>query len=107
MRNKPLIRIVSSIRFSRASREAFAHALKIARQAKAELEMVPVERPNRDSELERFPRVRPLLARGRVLPLTSTREDVALTVIIAPREARSAYILSLLRGRVLLCARIK
>jgi hypothetical protein len=45
----------SSIRFSRASREAFAHALKIARQAKAELEMVPVERPNRDSELERFP----------------------------------------------------
>ena len=40
---EPLIRILHPSDFSKASRGAFAHALKIALQSKAELEIVHVE----------------------------------------------------------------
>ncbi len=79
--SKPLLRIVHPSDFSRASAEAFAHALKIALQAQAELEIVHVERHKIGSDAavhwSEFPSVRALLARWKILPLSATREDVA------------------------------
>jgi len=86
---KPLIRIVHPSDFSRPSREAFAHALKIALQSKAELEIVHVA-PHEIGGAEYihwsdFPGVRAMLARWKILPLTAAREDVARTGLRAKK----------------------
>ena len=47
---EPLIRIVHPSDFSKSSRVAFAHALKIALQSNAELELVHVQRHKIGSE---------------------------------------------------------
>jgi len=78
---EPLIRIVHPSDFSEASRVAFAHALKIALQSKAELEIVHVQ-PHRigeekDVHWTDFPDVRVTLARWNILPATAKPEEVA------------------------------
>ena len=77
----PLIRIVHPSDFSKSSEMAFAHALKIALQSKAELELVHVQRheigSERDVHWTDFPGVRTTLARWKILPLDAKPEDVA------------------------------
>ena len=79
----PLIRIVHPSDFSQASRVAFAHALKIALQSKAELEIVHVDRHRSGNENDvhwtDFPGVRATLARWNILPAAAKPEDVAKT----------------------------
>ena len=79
----PLIRIVHPSDFSQASRVAFAHALKIALQSKAELEIVHVHRHRSGNEDDvhwtDFPGVRATLARWNILPAAAKAEDVART----------------------------
>ena len=69
---QPLIRIVHPTDFSRSSRLAFAHALKLALQSKADLELVHVKRhkigDEKDVQWSDFPGVRATLARWKVLP---------------------------------------
>jgi nucleotide-binding universal stress UspA family protein len=80
---EPLIRVLHPSDFSRPSRVAFAHALKIALQSKAELEIVHVERhkvgSDRDVHWTEFPGVRATLARWKVLPAGAKVEEVAKT----------------------------
>jgi nucleotide-binding universal stress UspA family protein len=67
--------------FSRASHAAFAHALKIALQAKAKLDIMHVERhlsPEKPYWLD-FPGVRATLTRWGVLAAGVRREEVAKT----------------------------
>jgi nucleotide-binding universal stress UspA family protein len=77
----PLIRIVHPSDFSRASMVAFAHALKIALQARAELEIVHVGRhklgSDKDIHWTDFPGVRATLARWKVMPVDAGPEQVA------------------------------
>ena len=79
--SEPLIRIVHASDFSRSSRVAFAHALKIALLSKAELELVHVERHKIGSEKDvhwtEFPGVRATLARWGILPAEARPEEVA------------------------------
>jgi len=81
--DEPLIRILHPSDFSKASRVAFAHALKIALQSKAELEIVHVERhklgSDRDVHWADFPGVRATLARWKILPAGAKLEEVAKT----------------------------
>lgn len=78
---EPLIRIVHPSDFSKSSGMAFAHALKIALQSKAELELVHVQRheigSGTDVHLTDFPGVRATLARWNILPADAKPEDVA------------------------------
>ena len=78
---EPLIRIVHPSDFSKSSRVAFAHALKIALQSKAELELVHVQRHEIGSEEDfhwtDFPGVRATLARWKILPVDAKPQDVA------------------------------
>ena len=80
---EPLIRILHPSDFSKASRVAFAHALKIALQSKAELEIVHVERHKigneKDVHWTEFPGVRATLARWNILPTGAKIEEVAKT----------------------------
>ncbi len=80
---EPLIRILHPSEFSKASRVAFAHALKIALQAKTELEIVHVERHKvgRENDIHwiEFPGVRETLARWNILPAKASAEEVAKT----------------------------
>jgi nucleotide-binding universal stress UspA family protein len=100
----PLIRIVHPSDFSRSSQLAFAHALKIALQSKAELELVHVQRHKIGSEKDNhwtdFPAVRATLARWKILPVDAKHEDVAnlglrvkkvLNTEIDPLEAMVNY----------------
>jgi len=77
---EPLIRILHPSDFSKSSRVAFAHALKIALQSKAELELVHVQRHNigsqKDVHWADFPGVRATLARWKILPAGAKAEDV-------------------------------
>ncbi len=79
----PLLRIVHPSDFSQSSRVAFAHALKIALQSKAELEIVHVERHRIGNETDihwtDFPGVRATLARWNILPAGAKAEEVAKT----------------------------
>ena len=79
----PLIRIVHPSDFSRSSRVAFAHALKVALGSKAELELVHVQRHKIGSEKDihwsEFPGVRATLARWGILPAGARPEEVAKT----------------------------
>ena len=78
---KPLMRIVHPSDFSKSSRVAFAHALKIGLQSKAELELVHVQRHKIGSEKDvhwtDFPGVRATLARWKILPADAKPQDVA------------------------------
>jgi nucleotide-binding universal stress UspA family protein len=78
---EPLIRILHPSDFSKSSRVAFAHALKIALQSKAELELVHVQRhkigSQKDVHWADFPGVRATLARWKILPAGAKPEDVA------------------------------
>ncbi len=78
---EPLIRIVHPSDFSKSSRVAFAHALKIALQSNAELELVHVQRHKIGSEKDvhwtDFPGVRATLARWKILPADAKPQDVA------------------------------
>jgi nucleotide-binding universal stress UspA family protein len=80
---EPLLRILHPSDFSRASRIAFAHALKIALLAKAELEIVHVQPHRIDSEKDvhwsEFPGVRSTLARWNILLADAKFEEVAAT----------------------------
>lgn len=80
---EPLLRILHPSDFSRASRIAFAHALKIALLAKAELGIVHVQPHRIDSEKDvhwtEFPGVRSTLARWNILPADAKVEEVATT----------------------------
>ena len=78
-----LMRIVHPSDFSEASETAFAHALKIAVQSRAELELVHVE-PHRlgnetDVHWADFPAVRATLARWKLSSSDPRSEDVAGT----------------------------
>ena len=79
----PLMRIVHPSDFSRLSQVAFAHALKIALLAKAELEIVHVHGhkigKEQDVHWSDFPGVRETLARWQVVPPSATREEVDRT----------------------------
>jgi nucleotide-binding universal stress UspA family protein len=101
---EPLIRIVHPSDFSKSSRVAFAHALKIALQSKAELELVHVQRHEIGSEKDvhwtDFPGVRATLARWKIMAADAKPEDVAklglrvkkvLTAETEPLEAMVAY----------------
>lgn len=78
--DKPLVRIVHPSDFSKASGVAFAHALKLALQSNAELELVHVQ-PHRtgnekDVHWSDFPGVRATLARWRILPENADHAEV-------------------------------
>jgi nucleotide-binding universal stress UspA family protein len=79
----PLLRIFHPSDFSKASEVAFAHALKLALESKAELEIMHVARHLADSEGDvhwtDFPGVRATLARWGILPIDASREEVAKT----------------------------
>ena len=78
---EPLIRILHPSDFSRASRIAFAHALKLALKSRAELEIVHVEphklSNQKDVHWSEFPGVRATLARWQILPADTRPEAVA------------------------------
>jgi nucleotide-binding universal stress UspA family protein len=80
---EPLIRILHPSDFSKASRVAFAHALKIALTSKAELEIVHVEKHKvgreKDIHWSEFPGVRATLARWNILPAEAKAEVVSKT----------------------------
>jgi nucleotide-binding universal stress UspA family protein len=79
----PLLRIFHPSDFSKASEVAFAHALKLALESKAELEIMHVARHLADSAGDvhwtDFPGVRATLARWGILPAEAAREAVAKT----------------------------
>lgn len=79
----PLLRIVHPSDFSAASEVAFAHALKLALESKAELEIMHVTRhldaDSPDVHWTDFPGVRSTLARWGILPKEARREEVAKT----------------------------
>ena len=79
--SEALIRILHPSDFTRASSIALAHALKIALQSKAELEIVHVEPhkigSDKDVHWSEFPGVRATLARRQVLPTDAAAEEVA------------------------------
>lgn len=76
----PLIRIVHPSDFSEPSAVAFAHALKLALQSRAQLELVHVEPHHTDSEQKSrwsdFPAVRATLARWGILAAGAEPEEV-------------------------------
>jgi len=80
---EPLIRIVHPSDFSKASKFAFAHALKIALRYTAELEIIHVQDHQTGSAADvhwsDFPGVRTTLARWDILSLTARSEEVAKT----------------------------
>ena len=79
----PLLRIFHPSDFSKASEIAFAHALKLALESKAELEIMHVARhltaTGADVHWTDFPGVRATLARWGILPNEAKREEVANT----------------------------
>ena len=91
---EPLSRILHPSDFSKASRVAFAHALKIALQSKAELEIVHVESHEigavKDVHWTDFPGVRTTLARWEILPIAAKPEEVAQTGLRVKKILNSA-----------------
>lgn len=79
--SEPLVRVVHPSDFSKSSRVAFAHALKIALCFKAELELVHVQRHKVGNEEDvpwtDFPGVRATLARWKILSPDAKTKDVA------------------------------
>jgi nucleotide-binding universal stress UspA family protein len=91
---EPLIRILHPSDFSKASRVAFAHALKIALLSKAELEIVHVEspKPGAADDIYRtdFPGVRTTLARWGILPKEANPEEIVKTGLRVKKILNSA-----------------
>ncbi|MBM2803976.1 MAG: Universal stress protein [Deltaproteobacteria bacterium] len=79
--SEALIRILHPSDFTRASLIAFAHALKIALQSKAELEIVHVAPhkigSDKDVHWSDFPGVRATLARWQILPVDAAVDEIA------------------------------
>ena len=79
----PLLRIFHPSDFTKASEVAFAHALKLALESKAELEIMHVAPHLAANEADihwtDFPGVRATLARWGILPTEASREEVAKT----------------------------
>jgi len=73
----PFRRIFHPTDFSANDSAAFAHALKLACLAKAELTIMHVDPEIHRDDFEDFPRVRPLLVRWGVLAEGSSKQDVA------------------------------
>ena len=72
----PLQHVFHPSDFSQASQVAFAHALKLALTARANLCIMHVAPESADVHWTDFPGVRPLLARWGLLPPGSRQEDV-------------------------------
>jgi nucleotide-binding universal stress UspA family protein len=76
----PMLRIFHPSDFTPASELAFAHALKLALEAKADLEIMHVARhlggPSSEVYWSEFPAVRATLARWGVLPENATRQQL-------------------------------
>ena len=81
----PLQRIFHPSDFTKGSEVAFAHALKLALESKAALEIAHVERHIAANEADNrwtdFPGIRATLSRWGVLPTGAEREDVSKTGI--------------------------
>jgi nucleotide-binding universal stress UspA family protein len=79
----PLLRIFHPSDFTEASEVAFAHALKLALETKAEFEIAHVARHltdhHGDIHWSDFPGVREALARWGILPHGASRDDVVKT----------------------------
>jgi nucleotide-binding universal stress UspA family protein len=77
---EPLVRIFHPSDFTPASEIAFAHALKLALDSKADLEIMHVtphlSANEADVHWSDFPGVRPTLARWGIIPKGASREDV-------------------------------
>ena len=70
--------IVHPTDLSFASQDAFAHALRIAVACKSMLHILHIEAPEtEEDDWSRFPQVREMLARWKMIAPTATREDVA------------------------------
>jgi nucleotide-binding universal stress UspA family protein len=80
---EPLMRIVHPSDFSQSSRVAFCHALKIAIESGAELEIVHVQRHRigheKDVHWSDFPGIRATLERWKILPAGARVDEVAKT----------------------------
>jgi nucleotide-binding universal stress UspA family protein len=74
--SSPIERIFHPTDFSSDSHVAFAHALKLALLAKAELTIMHVDPTVTPEGFEDFPRIRPTLERWGVLPEGSTKPQV-------------------------------
>lgn len=72
----PFRRIFHPTDFSDTDRTAFAHAVKLTCLVQGELTMMHVDPTVERKDFEDFPRIRPLLARWRILPEGSSKEDV-------------------------------
>ena len=71
--------IVHPTDLSFASLDAFAHALRIAVAAKGQLHLLHIEAPDENEnpdDWDRFPHVREMLARWKLIPADASREDV-------------------------------
>lgn len=85
--------------FSPHESGAFAHALKLACLARAELTMMHVDPSVSREDFEDFPRIRPLLTKWGLLPEGSAKADVSrlgiqITKVRVAAEHASAAILS-------------
>lgn len=72
-----LKRILHPTDFSPESESAFRHALRLAVAARAELDIVHIERDPNSGDLDRFPSVRETLIRWGTLPAGASQPDVA------------------------------
>lgn len=71
--------IVHPTDFSFASLDAFAHALRIAVASKGDLHLLHIEAPEDEEDSDdwgRFPHVREMLSRWKMIPPDASREDV-------------------------------
>lgn len=74
--------------FSRSDQSAFAHALRIALAAKAELGILQVEDPKADAPWAEFPSIRQTLAAWGILSAEATPEDLAATGLVVRKIER-------------------
>ncbi len=86
-----LQRILHPTDLSPDSRGAFAHALKLAVAARAELDIVHIESQPDPSDLDRFPSVTRTLIEWGVLPPNASQQDVAaLGITVRKLSLRAA-----------------
>lgn len=77
MLGEPPKSIVHPTDLSFASLDAFAHTLRIALAGKGLLHILHIEGPDEPDEWDRFPQVREMLARWRLIAPEASRADVA------------------------------
>lgn len=68
--------IVHPTDLSFASLDAFAHALRIAVATKGQLHLLHIEGPEEEDDWDRFPHVREMLARWKMIGPDASRDDV-------------------------------